>query len=54
MAKLTAPKGGAASKIAVPADFVWPDERVSLKTVYPDFPRYAIDDIDVEWWKNIR
>lgn len=52
--ELTAPKGGAASKIAVPADFVWPDERVSLKTVYPDFPRYAIDDIDAEWWKNIR
>ena len=52
--ELTAPKGGAASKIAVPADFVWPDERVSIKIVYPDFPRYAIDDIDAEWWKNIR
>lgn len=50
--ELTAPKGGAASKIAVPNDFVWPDERVSLKSVYPDFPRYAKENID-EWWKNV-
>lgn len=52
--ELTAPKGGAASKIAVPYGFVWSDERVCLKEEYPDFPKYAIDDIDAEWWKNIR
>lgn len=50
--ELRAPKAQAASKIAVPADFVWPDERVSIKEKYPDFPRYAKDNID-EWWKNV-
>ncbi len=51
--ELTAPVARAASKIAVATDFVWPDERVSLKTVYPKFPEYVKDNIDItDWWKN--
>ena len=51
--ELTAPVARAASKIAVGTDFVWPDERVSLKTVYPKFPEYVKDNIDItDWWKN--
>ncbi len=51
--ELTAPQGDAASKIAVGTDFEWPYERQSLKTKYPDFPKYAKDNVDVEdWWKK--
>ncbi len=35
---LKSPKGDAPQKICVTTDFVWPDERVSIKDVYPNFP----------------
>lgn len=35
---LNAPTGDAPQKICVPADFVWPSERVNIKTVYENFP----------------
>ncbi|MBR2360268.1 MAG: hypothetical protein IKA75_07620 [Bacteroidaceae bacterium] len=35
---LTAPTGDAPQKLCVPADFVWPSERVNIKTVYENFP----------------
>ena len=35
---LTAPIGDAPQKLCVPADFVWPSERVNIKTVYENFP----------------
>lgn len=51
--ELVAPQGEAACKIAVDIDFVWPDERVSLKDLYPDFPKYVRDNVDVDsWWKK--
>ena len=51
--ELTAPKGDAASKIAVDTDFEWPYERQSLKLKFPDFPRYAKDNVDIDnWWKG--
>jgi hypothetical protein len=51
---LTAPKGDASCKIAVGIDFVWPDERVSLKTMYPDFLKYVRNYEEVEsWWKKM-
>lgn len=50
--ELTAPKGDAASKIAVDTDFEWPYERQSLKEKYPDFPKYAKDDDIEKWWKK--
>ena len=50
---LHAPKGDAASKIAVGIDFEWPDERESLKEKYPDFPKYVRDGTDIDsWWKK--
>ena len=50
---LHAPKGDAASKIAVGIDFEWPDERQSLKEKYPDFPKYVRDGTDIDsWWKK--
>ena len=51
--ELVAPEKQAACKIAVGTDFVWPDERVSLKEVYPDFPNYVKDNVDVtDWWQK--
>lgn len=49
---LTAPKGDAASKIVVANDFVWPDERESLKVKYPNFLRYVHDNDITEWWNR--
>ena len=52
--ELTAPPGDAASKIAVGTDFEWTYERQSLKSKYPDFPKYATDNVNVEeWWKHM-
>ncbi|MBR1389295.1 MAG: DUF4842 domain-containing protein, partial [Prevotella sp.] len=43
----------AASKICVTSDFVWPDERESLKAKYPGFINYVKDNLNVDsWWKN--
>jgi len=51
---LKAPKGDAASKIVVPNNFVWPDERESLKAKYPDFLNYVKDpETYREWWNNV-
>ena len=51
--ELKAPPGEAASKICVPSDFVWPDERESLKAKYPGFISYVRDNINVDsWWKS--
>lgn len=50
---LSAPPGGAASKIVVPNNFVWPDERESLKAKYPDFLNYVKDpEAYREWWNK--
>lgn len=52
--ELTAPQGDAASKIAVGIDFEWTYERQSLKSKYPDFPKYATDNVDIDtWWKEM-
>lgn len=51
--ELKAPPGDAASKICVANDFVWPDERESLKAKYPGFINYVRDNLNVDsWWKN--
>ena len=51
--ELAAPEGDAACKIAVGTDFEWTYERQSLKAKYPDFPKYAKDNVDIEtWWKK--
>lgn len=42
---LDAPVGDAPQKICVPADFVWPSERVNIKTVYTGFP-------NIEGWER--
>jgi len=50
--ELVAPEKQAACKIAVGTDFVWPDERVSLKEKYPYFPSYVKDNENVtDWWR---
>ena len=52
--KLFAVTGAEACKIAVKSlDFVWPDERVSLKTAYPNFLNYVKEpDKYKEWWNS--
>ena len=52
--KLFAVTGSEACKIAVKSlDFVWPDERVSLKTAYPNFLKYVQEpDKYKEWWNS--
>lgn len=47
---LKAPKGDAPQKICVTTGFVWPDERVSIKDMYPNFPKenWAGDCTDEE------
>ena len=51
---LYAPKGQAACKIAVGTDFVWPEERESLKAKYPDFLNYVNRNEQIDtWWKNM-
>lgn len=51
--ELKAPESRAACKIGVGLDFVWPDERVSLKQLYPKFPDYVKDNINIDdWWKD--
>jgi len=52
--ELTAPKGDAASKIAVAKDFEWPDERQSLKAKYPNFLKYVQDpEKYAKWWNEV-
>jgi hypothetical protein len=52
--ELTAPEGRPSCKIAVDTDFVWPDERESLKIKYPDFLNYVRNYQDIEdWWKKM-
>lgn len=52
--KLFAVTGAEACKIAVKSlDFVWPDERVSLKAAYPNFLKYVQEpDKYKEWWNR--
>lgn len=45
-----APMGVAAAKICVDTDFKWPDEKVSLKQAYPNFPKYATTNAPTKWW----
>ena len=49
--ELKALEGDVASKICVGTDFVWPDERVSLKAKYPGFLEYVNYNNNPEWWK---
>lgn len=52
--ELTAPEGRPSCKIAVKKDFVWPDERESLKEKYPNFLNYVKNYQDVEdWWRSM-
>ena len=46
---LTAEKGKAACKILVDTAFKWPDEKESLKAVYPKFTNYVADPT-VKWY----
>ncbi len=45
---LDAPIGDAPQKICVPADFVWPGERVNIKTLYGDFPNKGWADLSAD------
>lgn len=51
---LNAPKGREASKILVPSNFEWPDERQSLKAKYPNFLNYVKDpETYRKWWDDV-
>ena len=51
--EMQAPVGEAPAKMCVDTDLQWPEERVSLKTVYPNFPSYAKNNVPIEWWKKL-
>lgn len=46
---LKAEVGSPAAKIAVDPDFEWVDERVDIRTVYPNFSDY-VQDTNVNWY----
>ena len=47
---INAGKGEAPQKICVSTDFVWTNERVNLKTAYPDFMKYVKDELADDTW----
>ena len=49
--KLYAKQGDSACKILVDPTFPWPDEKESLKAVYPKFTNYVADPT-VKWYPN--
>ena len=47
---LTSNVGKAPEKICVDNSFVWCDEKVNVKTVYPNFSRYVSNPSIGKWW----
>ena len=50
--KLTAPKGKAASKIAVSTDYKWVKELQDISDAYKKFDTYVKNGNQAKWWKN--
>ena len=50
--ELTAETAEPAAKIAVGTDYIWLDERTSIKDVYPKFVSWVTNsNLDTKWWK---
>ena len=49
---LTAPKGKAASKIAVSTDYKWVKELKDISNAYKNFDTYVTSGTPAEWWKD--
>ena len=49
---LTAPKGKAASKIAVSTDYNWVKELKDISNAYKNFDTYVTNCTPSEWWKD--
>ncbi len=49
---LTAPKGKAASKIAVSTDYKWVKELKDISNAYKNFDTYVKGGTPAEWWKD--
>ena len=50
--ELTAPKGKAASKIAVSTDYNWVKELQDISKAYKNFDTYVTSGKPAEWWKD--
>lgn len=50
--KLTAPKGKAASKIAVSTDYKWVKELQDISKAYKKFDKYVTSGQPAKWWKD--
>ena len=50
--ELTAPKGKAASKIAVSTDYKWVKELQDISDAYKKFDTYVKNGNQAKWWKN--
>ena len=50
--ELTAPKGKAASKIAVSTDYKWVKELQDISKAYKNFDTYVTSGKPAEWWKD--
>ena len=50
--QLTAPKGKAASKIAVSTDYKWVKELQDISKAYKNFDTYVTSGKPAEWWKD--
>lgn len=50
--ELTAPKGKAASKIAVSTDYNWVKELQDISKAYKKFDKYVKSGNPAKWWKN--
>ena len=50
--QLTAPKGKAASKIAVSTDYKWVKELQDISKAYKNFDTYVTSGTPAEWWKD--
>ena len=50
--ELTAPKGKAASKIAVSTDYKWVKELKDISNAYKNFDTYVTNSTPTEWWKD--
>ena len=50
--QLTAPKGKAASKIAVSTDYNWVKELQDISKAYKNFDTYVKSGTPTEWWKD--
>ena len=50
--ELTAPKGKAASKIAVSTDYKWVKELQDISKAYKNFDTYVTSGKPAEWWES--